>query len=110
MHRYRICSRSHEHHVFCTKIRCTGIAFADFGLKSDAQASHLLICASQLFDFSLLGVFGTILGAFWVPLGSLWGHFGSLLGHFGGPWAPLGTTLEHFGITWEEFGSLFGVH
>ena len=48
MHRYRICSRFHKNQVFGTKMRCTGIAFADFGLRSDAQAWHLLIVRNKL--------------------------------------------------------------
>ena len=81
---------------FGTKIRCTGIAYADFGPKSAAQASHMLLLACQNIEKSLLGVFGSILGVFGVPLGSLWGTFGSLWGYFGvtlavlGPlWGPL---------------------
>ena len=33
----------HKYYAFSTKIRCTGIEHADFGPKSDAQASNMLI-------------------------------------------------------------------
>ena len=72
------------------------MGYADFGLKSIAQAPHMLILACQNIEKSFLGVFGSILGVFGVPLGCLGGTLGFLWGCFGvtlavlGPlWGPL---------------------
>jgi hypothetical protein len=91
---------------FWTEIRCTGMGYADFGLKSAAQAWDMLILACENIKKTLLAVFGSIFGVFGVPLGSLLGVFGSILGVFG---VPLGYLWGTFGSLWGYFGVTLAV-
>ena len=72
------------------------MGYADFGLKSAAQAWDMLILACENIKKSLLAVFGRIFCVFGVPLdpsgvtwGSLRGTFGVTLAVRGSLWGPL---------------------
>ncbi len=77
MHGHRIC-------WFWTKIRCTGVDYADFG-------------TSKIMIISLV--------AFWCHFVVYWGPFWTLLGPSGDPFRP---SLGILRVSWGSLGTLWG--